>query len=85
LRDTDGIRTLWIGAMYINQSQIPLMKEVYSTASRVLVWLGESDPSIDECAHHITSPYTQLEDEDQIIHQLLSYRGIVLKPWWSRI
>jgi hypothetical protein len=69
----------------LNQSQIPLMKEVYSVGSRVLVWLGESDASIDECAHHIASPYTQLEGEDQIIYRLLSYRGIVLKPWWSRI
>ena len=92
LRDSDDIRTLWIDAICIDQSniaekqvQIPLMKEIYSTASRVLVWLGESDASIDECAHQIASPYAQLEDEDQIINRLLSYRGIVLKPWWSRI
>jgi Heterokaryon incompatibility protein (HET) len=92
LRDADIVRVLWIDLICIDQSnkkekedQIPLMKEIYSTASLVLVWLGESDPTIDECAHQITSPYTQLEDEDQTINRLLSYREIARKPWWFRI
>ncbi|KAI5924621.1 HET-domain-containing protein [Camillea tinctor] len=43
-------RTLWIDAICINQSdddeknmQIPLMGDIYSLCSRVIVWLGEHD------------------------------------------
>ena len=94
LRDQKDTCTLWIDAICIDQSngaekesQIPLMKRIYSTASLVIIWLGGSDGSIDECAPQITSVHPRLEDEDrdEIINRLFSYRGIVLKPWWYRI
>ncbi|KAI1742716.1 heterokaryon incompatibility protein-domain-containing protein [Xylaria scruposa] len=47
LRQSEGARILWIDAICINQndlseraSQVKLMRHIYRTASRVLVWLG---------------------------------------------
>ncbi|KAI0864887.1 heterokaryon incompatibility protein-domain-containing protein [Xylaria cubensis] len=47
LRQSEGARVLWIDAICINQndfaertSQVKLMRHIYQTASRVLVWLG---------------------------------------------
>ncbi|KAK4458385.1 heterokaryon incompatibility protein-domain-containing protein [Cladorrhinum samala] len=46
-------RVLWVDAICINQDdvaekniQVPLMSTIYSTASRVVVWLGPSTPEI---------------------------------------
>ena len=54
LRRTDQPRTLWIDAICINQddisernSQVAVMTEVYRSAQRVVVWLGEEDESSD--------------------------------------
>jgi hypothetical protein len=49
LRDNDISRIIWVDAVCINQSnnaekkgQIGLMPAIYSKASRVIVWLGDS-------------------------------------------
>ena len=46
-----GIRTLWVDAICINQvntgekeHQIPLMRDIYSKARRVYIWLGNATP-----------------------------------------
>jgi hypothetical protein len=46
-------RTLWIDALCINQSsnaeksrQVPLMGDIYESASRVLIWLGPGSKEI---------------------------------------
>ena len=50
LRHMQESRTLWIDQICINQDdvpekgrQIPLMADIYSKASRVLIWLGEAE------------------------------------------
>ncbi len=50
--DTCGI--LWVDALCINQddlvergAQIRLMKRIYESAERVVIWLGESNPAVD--------------------------------------
>lgn len=50
IRNAGKPRVLWIDALCINQSddeekssQIPLMRLIFSTASRVLIWLGLED------------------------------------------
>ena len=52
LRYQDEERTFWIDALCINQEnsnersqQVAYMKEIYSQARRVVVWLGEDDDS----------------------------------------
>jgi hypothetical protein len=50
-----GPVSLWIDAVCINQDddsekniQVPMMHEIYTKTSRTIIWLGESDPEIDE-------------------------------------
>ncbi len=50
LRHRTDTRTLWIDAISINQNDIPergsqvqIMREIYSSASKVVAWLGESN------------------------------------------
>lgn len=47
-------RVLWADAICINQDdvaekdvQVPLMREIYSDASSVIIWLGPSNPNIE--------------------------------------
>ncbi|OAL53533.1 heterokaryon incompatibility, partial [Pyrenochaeta sp. DS3sAY3a] len=49
LRDHHRVRTIWVDAICIDQTnnseknmQIPLMKEIYGKARKVYIWLGES-------------------------------------------
>jgi hypothetical protein len=62
LRKTSRKRTLWIDALCINQQdkdergyQVAMMKDIYSNASRVYIWLGEgtdrSDYALDWCIY----------------------------------
>lgn len=54
LRYDDGrTRVVWVDSLCINQldlderaSQVGLMKQIYSQAESVTIWLGEADPSI---------------------------------------
>jgi len=53
LRDVSAERVLWIDAICINQQddmekghQVQQMAEIYSRASRVLIWLGEETESV---------------------------------------
>ncbi len=55
LRCTETVRTLWIDAICINQKdiaeksfQIELMRDIYSSAEEVSMWLGEPNLTPDE-------------------------------------
>jgi hypothetical protein len=90
-------RTLWIDSICINQDdvverghQVRLMKEIYSHALKVIVWLGGSQ----EVERYLTSikngPYSQ-----DLQHQVLersyyaawsvSVAGIFDQPWFQRV
>jgi len=50
--ENEPVPPLWIDALSINQqdeaeksSQVNMMSDIYSTASRVIVWLGKEDPA----------------------------------------
>lgn len=54
-------RTLWVDSICIDQTsiqernqQVKLMKEIYSLAQQVLLWVGESDPKSDEALKHLS-------------------------------
>lgn len=58
---TSGMN-IWIDSICINQedtsektAQIPLMKDIYTKASRVLVWLGDGDECTDQAIAKIKS------------------------------
>jgi Heterokaryon incompatibility protein (HET) len=65
---------VWVDALCINQNdleekstQIPLMAEIYSHASEVSVWLGESTPNSDMALAFISS-VINLDDFDELVN-----------------
>lgn len=56
LRKTDEPLRIWIDALCINQDDLPersqqvsLMRDIYSRAQSVHIWLGEGDTAVDTC------------------------------------
>lgn len=60
LRSHDTLRILWIDALCIDQgnskernSQVQMMREIYQSADRVIVWLGEEDENSSLIMQHM--------------------------------
>jgi hypothetical protein len=99
LRSPSNRRVLWIDAICINQEdvrertqQVNMMCEVYASASRVLVWLGESDPHIDEALDYIADMETprnihkEWEEAEELFSPIVQgLMNLLNKPWWYRI
>ncbi|KAN0096027.1 HET domain containing protein [Hyaloscypha variabilis] len=98
--------TLWVDAVCINQAdnveksgQIPMMKDIYTDASIVTVWLGEQE-NYSELVMRLISVASHLYEQDenvgpathQAMIQLLEVRGVLpalgdflQRDWWSRV
>ena len=70
LRKQDTNRVLWIDAVCINQNdmkekehQIPLMRDIYSRAERVIIWLGLSDEFTEDALLLIDKAAKLLREE----------------------
>ena len=62
LRDSTNTKILWIDSICIDQSseciqernsQVALMGEIYKSAAKVAVWLGESDSRVEIAIRHM--------------------------------
>lgn len=67
LRHTDRQRLLWVDRLCINQAdndekskQIMLMKDIYSQARQVLIYLGKQDPAVEKAMEAISQADWQL-------------------------
>lgn len=88
-------RTLWIDALSINQndaeervSQVLLMAQPYSRATKVVVWLGEFEPWGLRHAISATEPTEGRADfkRDDIHHGVANVVAALLsRSWWTRI
>ncbi|KAL8948149.1 MAG: hypothetical protein Q9222_005637 [Ikaeria aurantiellina] len=93
LRQAEGSRVLWIDAICIDQCslsekthQVGMMKEIYREASRVLMWLGESDRDIRRAMTFLKRRRLfQLLTEDELDPFIPGLTKIFERPWWSRI
>src|SRR6266536_2092057 len=84
---TSPTRVLWVDAICINQRdleersrQIQLMEDIFTSALRVLAWLGEPQDESDrmlDLIHHSLSGAT--EEDRAKLHKLLD------RPYWKRI
>lgn len=79
---------LWADAVCINQKdnveetqQVQQMRDVYSHASRVLVWLGEPDRDTDRAMEYLVSEPTC----DEADKPLVGLEKLLNHLWWSRM
>jgi hypothetical protein len=85
LRYNSSIRTMWIDAVSINQEdkqersrQVALMKTIYSSSQRVVVWLGPAGKRSDLCMNAISTGI--LEEADA--YDFCSGLGRILRRDW---
>lgn len=94
---------LWVDAVCINQEdfderneQVRMMKDIYSLADRVVIWLGEgnadsdwalerfNDHSFRDSLPSLGTDPRRLTD-DQVKASLILGRNLGRRPWWTRI
>jgi Heterokaryon incompatibility protein (HET) len=53
--------TIWVDSICINQddkrekeTQIPLMDDIYSSATSVYIWLGDESPEVEPALHYVS-------------------------------
>jgi hypothetical protein len=93
LRDRFIERTIWVDAICINQNnlqeqgqQIQYMAEIYSKATRVIVWLGETAADSDEALEKIRVAADN-ESAKPLISESIKASTLALlqRPWFERI
>lgn len=101
LRYEEDDRIIWIDAICINQNdvlernlQVRRMLKIYSSAERVVVWLGEgtekSDKAMDfiiRISKSVASPEFPWEDKSLIPSEdecMALAEGILTRPWFQR-
>jgi hypothetical protein len=103
LQDQELPRVFWVDAISIDQSnkaekenQIQLMAEIFAKASRVIVWLGESQDSSDKALESIRRAATEraaILARDSLICTLMARQRhsseavdtLLERPWFRRI
>jgi hypothetical protein len=85
LRDVTVLRTLWVDAVCINQKsfseknhQIRQMSSIYSSAAKVLIWVGESDSEINEAMEFLQD---SRENRDRRQKPMAGIKKIFARPW----
>ena len=100
-------RILWIDSICINQKdiqernlQVRRMLDIYKSALRVTVWLGEGDQDSDKAMTFINKYLGLLSNQEsfsKVVENELSKpmqlqdewlalaQGILIRPWWSRV
>ena len=103
-RNSDQQRTLWVDAICINQDdtqerekQVRIMGQIYSTATKVLIWLGDGPDNVEEAFLFINKFEDGLDMySSEVIHSMhrinannsALWRALSLilnKPWFMRV
>ncbi|KAH8885912.1 heterokaryon incompatibility, partial [Thozetella sp. PMI_491] len=84
-------RSLWIDALCINQSsaeeksrQIPRMRDIYSKATKVVIWLGEQDwwtRGSVSVINRWAAEWRTFENEEQACFEALVRRAWFTRAW----
>ncbi|RMJ17052.1 hypothetical protein CDV36_003244 [Fusarium kuroshium] len=100
LRYRDASRMLWVDAICINQKdddekseQVARMTSIYSSASNVLVYLGDGGEADEALFRYFNRERKEGESFEASLHRLGLSKPEILKPfaalcrreWWSRI
>jgi hypothetical protein len=96
---SNEFNTYWIDAICINQKsdqershQVQLMREIYSYADSVFLWLGEKDlSSYSNQAMTFLATRKPIQSKDMNLKHFWSHRqatgvlGVCQRPYWTRI
>ncbi|KAF3013695.1 hypothetical protein E8E14_002094 [Neopestalotiopsis sp. 37M] len=95
LRRSDRPLVLWVDALCIDQNnmneknhQVDLMTDIYSKASRVLVWLGNENASTTWAVSNvdlILSLNTSGETKSTVLALCVAWNQYLRSPWFKRI
>lgn len=97
LRRVDGPRNIWADGICINQRdhkekgpQVRMMDRVYSSAERVLVWLGEDPENVgqkvfSELTDYVTFGLRWNVSEDEQPAAVVMANDILQSEWFSRV
>ncbi|KAL8729389.1 MAG: hypothetical protein Q9166_004782 [cf. Caloplaca sp. 2 TL-2023] len=95
LRKADEPRVLWVDALCIDQQnlvekthQVSIMKNIYTGASQVLVWLGESDKDLRKAMaffKQLEVTKSHFPAKEDIAPFVPGLGKFFKKPWWSRL
>jgi hypothetical protein len=90
LRYHEVPRYIWVDAVCINQKddkekedQIGLLAEIYARASRVIVWLGESEYNSDLALEAIRSAGGTSEEPSEA--ERVAIKQLLQRKWFRRI
>jgi hypothetical protein len=97
LRKALGSFTIWVDAICINQAQenneeksaqLLLMGEIYSSASVVYIWLGESTPGTDRAMRYLDggglSRFCGVNEHGRAEARVCAALWAITKDHWSR-
>ncbi|KAI0015112.1 heterokaryon incompatibility protein-domain-containing protein [Xylariomycetidae sp. FL0641] len=87
IRRAQQVRTVWIDAICMNQtdyaeraSQVTLMRDVYSKAERVIIWLEDDAPfGLDQILRTGIEAHTIHYGATRVVSRLLE------RHWWTRV
>ena len=99
LRSTSEDIVIWVDALCIDESsvdernsQVLLMKTIYSNANRVKAWLGESTHGSDDAlailehlGGSISFRYIRLTGKDTNKKHVSYLNELMNRPWWNRV
>jgi hypothetical protein len=91
LRSSDTPRTLYIDALCINQTdlneknhQVKLMGQIFRTAQRVLVWLGEAADHSDELFDYLKHLKATVNSSRKHGSMIQAKDQLFKRSYWSR-
>ncbi|KAB5585122.1 heterokaryon incompatibility protein-domain-containing protein [Coniochaeta sp. 2T2.1] len=84
---------IWVDAICISQSdlderadQVLMMKQIYESAARAVVWLGEERPGQTETAVSFLRERIRVDDDGKLVDELEANTKLAdSAPWWKRI
>ncbi|KAI1455534.1 HET-domain-containing protein [Annulohypoxylon moriforme] len=95
LRSPTESRCLWIDAICIDQGnvqernhQVQMMKRIFSTASSVIIWLGDAEGCIRDTLEMILQCNWSRGKKNLFNYSKEALQGLVelfTRPWWKRI
>ncbi|KAG7285934.1 hypothetical protein NEMBOFW57_008230 [Staphylotrichum longicolle] len=91
LRFEDRPRTLWVDALCINQTdldererQVRLMRQIYSSARKVLAWLGEASSDSDLAIELLQKKqYAKILEKGSA--ESVAFEKLCSRPYWTRM